>query len=168
MKKILILNGSPRKNGKTASLINAFAEGAESVGNEVNNLYLNSMDISGCLACEVCSQNGGDCVQKDDMEIVKEAFEWADVVVFASPQFWGTFTGQLKIVIDRLYSEMHKLGFANFVKETALIMTARGDNYQFALDFYNIFVKMLGWKDHGTVLGAGKEEEAREIGANIK
>ena len=76
------------------------------------------------------------------MEIVKESFEWADVVVFASPQFWGTFTGQLKTVIDRLYSEMHRLGFANFVKETALIMTARGDNYQFALDFYNIFVKI--------------------------
>ncbi len=102
------------------------------------------------------------------MEIVKEAFEWADVVVFASPQFWGTITGQLKIVIDRLYSEMHKLGFENYVKETALIMTARGDNYQFALDFYSIFVNMMGWKDHGTVLGAGKEDEARKIGVNIK
>ena len=168
MKKILILNGSPRKNGTTASLIDAFTEGAESVGNEVNNLYLNSMDIKGCLACEKCSQNGGDCVQKDDMEIVKEAFEWADVVVFASPQFWGTITGQLKIVIDRLYSEMHKLGFPNFKKETAFIMTARGDTYQFALDFYSIFVNLMGWKDHGTVLGAGKEEEARQIGENIK
>ncbi len=55
MKKILILNGSPRKNGKTASLIDAFVEGAESTGNEVNNLYLNSMNIKGCLACEKCS-----------------------------------------------------------------------------------------------------------------
>lgn len=168
MKKVLILNGSPRINGKTASLINAFVEGAESVGNEVNNLYLNKMDINGCLACEKCSQNGGDCVQKDDMEIVKEAFEWADVVVFASPMFWGTVTGQLKIVIDRLYAQMHKMGFANFNKETAFIMTARGDNYQFSKDFYGIFVNMMGWKDHGMVLGAGKEDEAREMGANIK
>lgn len=168
MKKILILNGSPRKNGTTSSLIDAFSQGAESAGHEINNLYLNSMNIRGCLACEKCSKNGGECVQKDDMEIVKEAFEWADVVVFASPQFWGTITGQLKIVIDRLYSEMNRLGFPNFKKETAFIMTARGDNYQFALDFYSIFVNMLGWKDHGTVLGAGKEYEAREIGANIK
>lgn len=168
MKKILILNGSPRKNGKTASLINAFVEGAESAGNEVNNMYLNSMKIKGCLACEKCSQNGGDCVQKDDMETVTEAFEWADVVVFASPQFWGTITGQLKIVIDRLYAVQHKIGFPNFKKETAFIMTARGDNYQFALDFYNIFVNLMGWKDHGKVLGAGKEDEAREIGVNIK
>ncbi len=168
MKKILILNGSPRKNGKTASLINAFAEGAQSTGNKVNNLYLNSMKIKGCLACEKCSQNGGECVQNDDMKIVNEAFEWADVVVFASPQFWGTITGQLKIVIDRLYAVQNKIGFPNFKKETALIMTARGDNYRFALDFYNIFVNLMGWKDHGTVLGAGKEDEAREIGANIK
>ena len=167
MKKILILNGSPRKNGKTASLINAFKEGAESVGNEVNNLYLNSMDINGCLACEHCSQNGGECVQKDDMEKVTEAFEWADVVVFASPMFWGTITGQLKVIIDRLYAEMNKLGFPNFKKETAFIMTARGDNYQFALDFYNIFVNMMGWKDNGKVLGAEKEEEARKIGESI-
>ena len=168
MKKILILNGSPRKNGKTASLINAFAEGAENAGNEVNNLYLNSMKIKGCLACEKCSQNGGECVQKDDMKTVNEAFEWADVVVFASPQFWGTISGQLKIVIDRLYAVQNKIGFPNFKKETALIMTARGDNYRFALDFYNIFVNLMGWKDNGTVLGAGKEDEARKIGANIK
>ena len=52
MAKIVILNGSPRKNGKTASLVKAFVEGAESVGNEVKELYLQGMNIGGCLACE--------------------------------------------------------------------------------------------------------------------
>lgn len=166
MKNILILNGSPRRNGKTASLIEAFTSGAESSRNNVNNLYLDSLNIHGCLACEAC-QSGNGCVQQDDMDEVYQAFEWADVVVFASPMYWGTVTGQLKIVIDRLYGLSLKMGFENFVKETALIMTARGDMYQFSLDFYHIFTGMLNWKDKGTVLGAGLEEEARKMGENI-
>lgn len=111
MKNILILNGSPRKNGKTASLVKAFTEGAAKSGNEVREFYLNGMNIKGCLGCEACSRNGGKCVQRDDMDTVNEAFLWADVVVFASPMYWGTITGQLKIVIDRLYAVQNKLGF---------------------------------------------------------
>ncbi|WP_310603703.1 flavodoxin family protein [Anaerosporobacter sp.] len=167
MKRILILNGSPRKNGKTASLIKAFTEGAETSGNEVRNLYISEMDIKGCIACEACSQNGGNCIQKDDMIQVNEAVEWAEVIVFASPMYWGIITGQLKIVIDRLYAECNKLGWKGFNKETALIMTARGDYYQQSLDFYSIFTDMMKWKNWGTVLGAGKEKEAYAIGASI-
>ena len=168
MKKILILNGSPRKNGSTASLVKAFIDGAETAGNEVKELYLQGMNIGGCMACEACSKNGGQCVQKDDMEIVNESVEWADVLVFASPMYWGTITGQLKVVIDRLYAEFNKLGWNGFKKETALLMTARGDMYQMALDFYGIFTNMMGWKDWGRVLGAGKEDEARKVGSSIK
>lgn len=167
MKKIVILNGSPRKNGKTASLVKAFIEGAEGAGNEVRELYLQGMNIGGCMACEACSKNGGQCVQKDDMAQVNEAVEWSDVIVFASPMYWGTITGQLKVVIDRLYAEFNKLGWNGFKKETALLMTARGDFYQQALDFYGIFTNMIGWKDWGKVLGAGKEDEARRVGAAI-
>ena len=168
MKRILILNGSPRKNGKTASLVKAFAGGAKSSGNEVRELYLQGMSIGGCLACEACGRNGGQCVQKDDMAKVNEGVEWCDAIVFASPMYWGTITGQLKVTIDRLYSEFNKLGWGGFNREAALLMTARGDSYQMALDFYGIFTKMLGWKDWGMVLGAGKEDEARALGASIR
>ena len=168
MKKILILNGSPRKNGTTASLVKAFTEGAESSGNKIKELYLQGMNIGGCLACEACSKNGGQCVQKDDMALVNEAVEWCDVIVFASPMYWGTISGQLKITIDRLYAEFNKLGWDGFNRETAFIMTARGDFYQQALDFYGIFTNMLKWKNWGTVLGAGKENEAKALGASIK
>ena len=167
MKKILILNGSPRKNGKTNSLVKAFTEGAESVGNEVQDLYLTGMNIHGCLACEACSRNGGKCAQRDDMDKISEAYEWADVVVFATPMMWGSFSGQLKTTIDRLYAVQNKHGYDQ-KKETALIMTARGNYYDMSLDFYHIFTQILGWKDWGTVLGAGKEEEARKLGAGIK
>lgn len=165
MSKILVLNGSPRKNGKTASLVNAFVQGVESVGNEVKELYLQGMNIWGCLACEGCQRNGGTCVQKDDMQTVNEAFLWADVVVFASPQYWGTITGQLKIVIDRLYAIL----FGHPVKKDfVIIMTARGDMYNMTEDFFSIFTRFLGWKNIGNVLGAGKEDQARELGASIR
>ena len=173
MKKVLVLNGSPRRNGTTASLVNAFVEGAESVGNEVRNLYLPGMNIRGCMACEACSHNGGRCsIQDDDMHLVNEAFEWADVVVFASPMYWGTITGQLKTTIDRLYAEYCKLGHRGFVKQTALIMTSRGAGapdsyYHMALDSYHVFTELIGWHDLGTVLGRGKEAEARKLGASI-
>ena len=74
MKKILILNGSPRKNGKTASLVKAFTEGAASAGNEVKEIYIDGLNIASCKACESCSRNGGNCVQKDDMVQVYESY----------------------------------------------------------------------------------------------
>ena len=165
MKKILILNGSPRKNGKTASLIKAFTEGAESAGNEIKELYITGMKIGGCLACEGCQRNGGVCIQKDDMQLVVEAFLWADVVVFASPQYWGTVTGQLKIVIDRLYAVLFG---SPKMKQFVVIMTARGNMYDMTEDFFSIFTRFLGWKNLGNLFGAGKEAEARMLGASIK
>ncbi len=165
MSKIVILNGSPRKNGKTASLVKAFVEGAKESNNEVKELYLQGMKIGGCLACEGCQRNGGVCIQKDDMQIVSEAFLWADVVVFASPQYWGMITGQLKIVIDRLYAVLFG---SPKVKQFVVIMTARGNMYEMTEDFFSIFTQFLDWKNLGNVLGAGKEAEARTLGASIR
>ena len=170
MKKIMILNGSPRKNGKTASLVKAFIDGAESAGNEVKEFYIDGMNIASCKACEACSRNGGYCSQKDDMEKINEAYIWADVIVFASPMYWGTISGQLKTTVDRLYAIQNRIGYDDFskqYKETAFIMTARGNYYKQALDFYAIFTEIMGWKNWGTVLGGGKEAEARQMGASI-
>ena len=168
MSKIVILNGSPRKNGKTASLVKAFIEGAESSGNEVKEIYLTGMNIKGCLACEACQRNGGNCVQKDDMSIVYEAFVWADVIVFASPMYWGTITGQLKITIDRMYALFGKYSSVQMKKKCVLIMTARSTMYEMSEDFYSIFTRFLGWENIGEILGAGKEAAAKNLGASIR
>ena len=103
------------------------------------------------------------------MEQINEAYIWADVIVFASPMYWGTISGQLKTTVDRLYAVQNRLGYftPESQKETAFIMTARGNYFAQALDFYHIFTDLMKWKDWGTVLGAGKEEEARRLGACI-
>ena len=131
------------------------------------------MTINSCKECYVCQDvaNAYGCSQKDDMEQIYEAYLWADVIMFASPMYWGTITGQLKTCIDRLYAVQNRIGYADMskqYKETAFIMTARGNYYQQALDFYGIFTNFMGWKNWGTVLGAGKEDEARKLGASIQ
>ena len=169
MANILILNGSPRKNGATASLMKAFIEGAKENNNEIKEDYITSMNIKSCIGCDSCMRTHEGCVQKDDeMNNIYEDMDWADVVVFVSPVFWGTITGQLKIVFDRLFAWFNKVGWEKARKQSVLLMTARGDDYSMALDFYGILSGFLGWEDLGTVLGAGKEEEAKAIGAGIR
>ena len=168
MSKILILNGSPRKNGNTATLIHAFTEGAESTGNEVKDLYLTGMNIKGCLGCEACKKNGGNCVQSDDMHTVNEAFLWADVIVFASPVFWGNISGQLKVAVDRLFALFNKYSSDDLKKKCALIMTSGIPMYEVSQAFYDIFPQYLGWENLGEILGTGKEAEAKNLGASIR
>ena len=99
------------------------------------------------------------------MREVYEAFAWCDVVVFASPQYWGTITGQLKIVIDRLYAVLFGTPIR---KQFVVIMTARGDMYDMTEEFFSIFTRYLGWKNLGNVFGAGKEEQAKALGTGIR
>lgn len=166
MKNIIILNGAPKKNGNTASLLNAFKEGAQESGNQFREFYLHGMNIKGCLGCNGCKQGDETCVQKDDMEHICEAFLWADVVVFVSPVFWGNITGQLKTAIDRLYALQNKLGKSGFRRQSVLLMTAGAPYYTQPLEWYSIF-KFLDWENLGEVLGAGKEAEAKRIGVSI-
>ncbi len=84
MKKILILEGSPRPNGNSCILSNEFARGAEEAGNCVEKIQLSRKKLSGCLGCNACCRNGGACVQKDDMEEIRAKMLEADVIVLAS------------------------------------------------------------------------------------
>ncbi len=166
MKKILILNGSPRKNGATAKLKDAFIEGAKTNNNEIKEHYITGMKINYCIGCDSCLRTHEGCIQKDDdMSIIYDDLNWADVIVFVSPQFWGTITAQLKVVLDRMFAW---LNIEPKKKEMVYIMTARGNEYTMALDTYNIFIKYLDWKNLGTILGSDKLDEARIIGASIK
>ena len=172
MKKILILNGAGKRNGNTAALIKAFTEGAESAGNEVREFYLQTMNIHGCMDCHGCArkQKGEQhpCVQQDDMNTIYEAFAECDVLVFASPVYWFTITGTLKTAVDRLYAVQSNIGLEACNRDTVLLLTSGAPtelNPQ-PIEWYRTFSK-IGWKDLGMVLGTGKTEEARALGASI-
>ena len=103
--KILVLNGSPRPNGNTAALVEAFKKGAESKGNEVTVKNVAKMNIKPCVACEYCHTKGeGACVQKDDMQELYPLLAEADGVVLASPVYYFGFTGQIETALSRFYA----------------------------------------------------------------
>ena len=167
-KKIIVLNGAARKNGNTAKLADAFTEGAKSAGNQVTTFYLDGMEIHSCKGCLHAERySKSPCSQKDDMEQIYAEFEEANVVVFASPLYFWTITGTLKIAADRLYAELECLGYGSFVKKSVLLMTADGGNYSQAVTWYRTYEKNLGWKNLGEVLGKGKTKEAYQLGASI-
>ena len=104
-KKIIILNGSPRKTGNTSSLTAAVAEGAKAAGNEVTEFHLASMNIRGCLGCWCGGKDKAcPCVQQDDMQQIYPVYQAADVVVLASPLYYWFISGWLKNTFDRLFA----------------------------------------------------------------
>ena len=81
-----MLNGSPRPNGNTAALVEAFVEGAKKRGNEITVVPVCQKKIAGCLACEYCHTKGeGSCIQQDDMQEVYPILLEAEMIVLASP-----------------------------------------------------------------------------------
>lgn len=100
MKKVLILSGSPRKNGNSDILCDEFARGAADSGNEVEKIRVAEKNIGYCRACYACKSTGK-CVIKDDMAEVLQKMIDADVIVLASPVYFYSIDAQLKAVIDR-------------------------------------------------------------------
>lgn len=101
-KKVLILSSSPRKNGNSDTLCHNLMSGAKDSGNEVVEIFINDKNINYCKACAYCEKHNGVCTIKDDMvDIIKEIFA-SDVIVFASPVYFYSLSGQMKTFIDRL------------------------------------------------------------------
>ncbi len=180
-KKIIVLNGSPRKNGNTSALVKAFREGAESAGHSVTEFWLEGMNINGCRGCCAGGKNPeSPCVQKDDMEQIYPAYKEADVVVLASPLYYWTISGQLKCAFDRLFAVAEcDPGYTNPRKESALLMAAEGNGFEETVYWYDRLMGHIDWKDCGKVLCGGvmavgdiegkpELEEARRLGASIK
>lgn len=156
-KRIVILNGSPRKNGNTSELIKYFKKGAEEAGNTVTEFFLNDLNIHGCLGCCGGGKNpDSPCVQKDDMLKLYPAYKDADVVALASPLYYWTISGQLKTAFDRLFAvaECDK-SYSNPIKESVLLMAAEGDGFEESVYWYDRVMKHLQWKSLGNVLCGG-------------
>ncbi|MDE6851027.1 MAG: flavodoxin family protein [Lachnospiraceae bacterium] len=157
-KKIVVLNGSPRKNGNTSELVQSFAEGAESSGNEVTVFHLDSMNIHGCKGCfGGHSSKECPCVQRDDMEQIYPAVKEAQVIILATPLYYWNMSGQLRTAIDRLFALEE--GDGNLLRgngrESALLMAAEGHGFEDVVLYYDHLMEHLRWKNLGHVLAGG-------------
>lgn len=157
-KKIVILNGSPRKNGNTSELVKSFTEGAESVGNTVTEFFLDGMDIHGCKGCfGGHSDRECPCVQKDDMQKVYPAVRECDVIILATPLYYWNMSGQIRTAIDRLFALEE--GGENLLRghnrACALLMAAEGSGFEDVLTYFDHLMEHLRWKNLGHVLAGG-------------
>lgn len=176
-KKILILTGSPRSNGNSFMLADAFAEGAGAAGHSVRRFDTARAEVDGCRACNQCFKYGKACVFDGDFNTLAPMLEETDVLVFATPLYWFSFPAQLKAAIDKIYSLL--VGKRPLkIRECVLLVTAETEEME---DFagivrtYELIADYLNWKDRGKVLvpnvnlpgdikGAPALEEARNLG----
>lgn len=103
-KQILVVKGSPRKNGNTSAMADAFVKGAIENHNMITEVILKDKNIGDCLGCGACQRNGGTCVQKDDMTEIYDAMKRADIIVLACPVYFYTWTSLMKRMIDRTFA----------------------------------------------------------------
>ena len=158
--KIIALLGSPRPQGNSARLAQAFLEACAQRGAVVETYHLNKMAFQGCQACMGCKTKAEACILKDDMTPVYEAIRGADVVVFASPVYFGDISGQLKLALDRFYAYLTP-DFASRLpagKQWVVFLTqGNPDETQFADIFsrYEYFLKWLGFGPNHLMRGCG-------------
>lgn len=109
MKKILLINGSPRKNGQTAALLNIFKLEIEKISQEnpngtmCNILHLCDYEISHCSGCDSCLRKPNKCPlsEKDDMQKMEEELVSADAIIMGAPSYFNSPPGIIKDLIDR-------------------------------------------------------------------
>lgn len=99
-KKVVILSSSPRKGGNSETLAAAFSRGAQEAGNQVETVYLREKQYGFCKGCLAC-QKLGYCVIKDDAVEIAARMHDADVLVFVTPVYYYSVSGQLKTMLDR-------------------------------------------------------------------
>lgn len=123
-KEVMIVVGSPRKRGNSATLARQVAAGAEAAGARVETFFLQDMDIRPCTACEACRKKIHiDCVIQDDMQKLYPKLRNADAVVIAGPIYWFTVSAQTKLFMDRWYGLGGDEGYPLAGKRFGIVLT---------------------------------------------
>ena len=156
-KKILVITGSPRKNGNSFAMTDAFIKAAEEKGHTVTRFDAAMKKIGGCHACETCYSTGKACSFDDDFNTIVPAILEADAIVFTMPVYWYSIPAQIKGVIDRIVSLV--IGGKDIAgKECALITCCEEDDMT-VMDGVKIPIERTAalnkWKMVGEVLIPG-------------
>jgi multimeric flavodoxin WrbA len=106
-KNILVLSGSPKRNGNTAALIEWFRRGACQKGARVTVVH--ALDLGyktqGCISCRLCqTREAYGCVIQDGLKPVLQMMIESDAIVFATPLYFFSASAQIKMVLDRMFS----------------------------------------------------------------
>ena len=138
--KVLILNGSPRKNGNTALAIAQMEKIFAAEGVEVTVLDVARQPVRGCMACGGCAK-AGKCVFDDGVNEAAPLFEAADGLVVASPVYYASANGTLISFLDRLF---YSTPFPKAMKVGAAVAVARRGGCSATFDELNKYFTIAG------------------------
>lgn len=155
----MVLNGSPRKNGNTEIMADAFIRGAGERGNSIAVFRVCDMKIKPCIDCGACTGNSSRCIQNDDFTEVLRLIDSTDMLVLASPVYWWGFPGQLKNAIDRLHSKSNQ---KIRVRRSALLLNAYDeDAFDPVIDGYVRICRHFKWEIADIVAVGGMTEKGK-------
>ena len=138
--KVLIINGSPRKDGNTSIAANELVKTFQAEGVETEVCQVGNKDIRGCVACGRCFQKGK-CVFNDIVNELAPKFEEADGLIVASPVYYASANATLIACLDRLFYSTH---FDKTMKVGASVAVARRGGCSATFDELNKFFTISG------------------------
>lgn len=169
MEKVLMLNGSPRRDGNIALAFHEMEQVFDECGVEYENILLGRQVIRGCVACESCRKTGK-CVFDDIVNELAAKLEAADGLVVGSPVYYGSANGTLMSALQRLFYSSH---FDKSLKVGASVVSARRSGCTATFDELNKFFTLSNmpvatsryWNNiYGWEPGEGSvDEEGRQV-----
>lgn len=145
--RVVGIVGSPRKEGNTDILVKEVLRGAGDKGGQVENIFLNDLQIKPCQAeCSSHCLKTGKCIIEDDMrDIYNKLFE-SDVIVLGTPVYWYGPSAQLKAFIDRWFAFSHP-GYVSKMKGKKVILVApfEEEDISAADPLVNMMMKSLSY-----------------------
>ena len=99
---ILIINGSPRRQGLISQMLGIMREVAESQGANVETVQANDLVAKPCIGCMACRTKNQCVLPEDDSQRLLKKIASADAIIIGSPCYWGNIPGQLKLLFDRM------------------------------------------------------------------
>ncbi len=153
---ILLLTGSPRKNGSTFLLAEEFTAGAREAGHTVQRFDAAFAEIHPCVSCYSCAQHGMQCALQDDMEVLKQQLLAADMLVIATPIYYFGFPAQLKVAMDR-FNAFNAALMRQRKKAMLLLTCADVEDWisEPIRQQYKVLLRYMGWEDCGILTASG-------------
>lgn len=162
--KVLMINGSPHKEGNTATALQEMKKVFEQEGIEAEIVNIGNDAIRGCAACGACRKLGK-CVYDDLVNEIAPKFEEADGLVVGSPVYYASANASLVAVLDRLF---YSTGFAKTMKVGAGVVVARRGGLSATFDELNKYFTISGMpvassQYWNSVHGAAPGEASRDL-----
>ena len=175
--KVIAINGSPRKNGNTATMLGKILEGAAEKGAETRMIHLNELNMKGCQGCLECREDLGNCAYDDGFQEVLKEMKECHAVALGTPIYVFNVTGQFKCFLDRCFCFIdhdEEEGVYNSVmpggKKFALV-TSQGDEnreaYRHVIEYLQLLLSFLSGSAIEVITQAGTEDKT-DAGNNAR